>query len=56
MKKVPAPIVIIPDNCIQGCHGCGNLCGTGTIEYVGDNEGINGKCGCSCEDDKGGCC
>ena len=56
LKKAPAPIVIIPDNCIQGCHGCGNLCPTGAIEYVGDNQEINGNCGCSCEDDKGGCC
>lgn len=33
------PIVVNPDECVQGCHGCGNLCPVGAIEYVGDNTG-----------------
>lgn len=31
------PVVVDPDGCVQGCHGCGNLCLSGSIEYVGDN-------------------
>jgi NAD-dependent dihydropyrimidine dehydrogenase PreA subunit len=56
LKKVPTPVVINPDNCIQGCHGCGNICPSEAIEYVGDNPKSN-KCCCSCDDTKdGGCC
>lgn len=66
--KSPSPVVVYPEGCIQGCHGCGNKCPEGAIEYVGDNTGWkpkNGKteetsdcgCGCTCgEDIEGGCC
>jgi len=58
-EKSPSPIVVNPDNCIDKCHGCGNLCPVGAITYVGDNTGWtppNGEkidnedcgCGCSC--------
>lgn len=56
-EKVPAPIVISPENCIDKCHGCGNLCPVGAITYVGDNTGWispngnkteNEECGCNC--------
>lgn len=30
------PVVIYPDGCVQDCHGYGNLCPVGAIEYVGD--------------------
>lgn len=43
------PHVIQPYNCVHGCHGCGNKCPVGAIEYVGDigkdNKNIGG---CSC--------
>ena len=58
-KEAPAPVVIFPEGCIQGCHGCGNLCPAGAISYAGDQEtkGDDCGCGCSCGDDntlKGG--
>jgi len=49
------PYVINPENCVHGCHGCGNKCPVGAIEYVGDTTDWippNGKkdnisdCGC----------
>lgn len=30
-------VVINPEGCVQGCHGCGNICPVGAIEYVGEN-------------------
>ena len=54
--KSPSPVVIT-ENCIKGCHGCGNRCPKGAIKYVGDNTGwtplnrkkpSDGGCGCSC--------
>lgn len=32
----PRPIVIYPEGCIQGCHGCGNLCPNSAIDYFGE--------------------
>ena len=37
--KDGCPVVVNPEGCVQGCHGCGNLCTVGAIEYVGDNTG-----------------
>lgn len=54
-SKAPSPKVVSMEGCIQGCHGCGNLCSVGAITYVGDNTGWtppNGKKG----DDCGGGC
>ena len=38
-SKDPVPVVVNPDNCIDHCHGCGNLCPVGAISYVGDDIG-----------------
>lgn len=38
-KEEKRPVVIHTDGCVQGCHGCGNLCPTGAIEFVGDMTG-----------------
>ena len=38
-SKAPVPMVVKPDNCIDHCHGCGNLCPGGAIAYVGDDTG-----------------
>ena len=38
-RKAPVPVVVNPDNCIDRCHGCGNLCPVGAISYVGDDTG-----------------
>lgn len=35
----PTPVVVNIEGCIQGCHGCGNLCPNGAIQYVRDNSG-----------------
>lgn len=56
LEKIPTPVVIIPENCIQGCHGCGNLCPVEAISYVGDNGEGSGNCGCSCGNDNEECC
>ncbi|MCL2319377.1 MAG: DUF2703 domain-containing protein [Treponema sp.] len=60
-KKSPMkPVIINTDGCIEGCHGCGNLCPTGSITYVGENTAwkppkpkqekttVNADCGCGC--------
>lgn len=46
--KVPRPVVVFPEGCVQGCHGCGRLCPVKAIEYVGD--GIQASIiACSCD-------
>jgi len=55
--KMPSPVVIFPEGCIEGCHGCESICPEKAIEYVGDTKGSPSKgcdCGGSCGDDKGG--
>jgi len=43
--QAPLPVVIVPDNCVQGCKGCGSLCPVEAITYFGDT-GQEGGCGC----------
>lgn len=38
-EKAPAAHVIYPDGCVDQCHGCGNLCPSGSITYRGDETG-----------------
>ncbi len=52
LRKAPTPVVVYPEGCIQGCHGCGNLCPNGAISYVGEMKGNAAECACSCEGDK----
>jgi NAD-dependent dihydropyrimidine dehydrogenase PreA subunit len=56
-SKAPTPVVVYPDGCIQGCHGCGNLCPQEAIVHVGDTAAGTESCDCSCScgDDGGGC-
>jgi NAD-dependent dihydropyrimidine dehydrogenase PreA subunit len=60
-EKAPMPKVIFPDGCIEGCHGCGNICPSDAISYVGGKSTDN-DCGCDCldtdssKDNSGGCC
>lgn len=56
LKKAPIPVVIVPESCVHGCHGCGNLCPTNAISYVGNHGEKNEVCGCSCSVHEGGCC
>ena len=41
------PKVVYSEGCIDGCHGCQNLCPTNSIDYVGDI-GQDSSCNCSC--------
>lgn len=45
--KWPLPIVVFPDGCTEGCHGCGNLCPNNAISYHDEDSGKVGK-GCCC--------
>lgn len=56
INKAPTPVVFNPENCIHGCYGCGNLCPSEAITYVGDQRQANPNCNCSCGDENGGCC
>lgn len=56
LKKVPTPVVIAPESCVHGCHGCGNLCPTEAISYVGNHGESHEDCSCSCSTDNVGCC
>jgi len=47
-SKRPVPVVVYPEGCIQGCHGCGNLCPACAIQYVGDSTAAACDCGCGC--------
>ncbi len=48
-KESDTPKVVHPEGCIDGCHGCQNLCPAGAIEYVGDTGIVDDKgCNCSC--------
>ena len=31
------PVIVHAKGCIDGCHGCGNICPTGSITYFGEN-------------------
>ncbi len=39
VEKIPSPVVINPDGCVDHCHKCGNNCPVGAITYVGDDTG-----------------
>lgn len=44
-KKENRPVVVYQEGCVQGCHGCQNICPVSAIQYVGDTNGDN-DCGC----------
>lgn len=47
--KAPTPVVVYPEGCVEGCHGCGNLCPQNAISYVGDTvKSEDCGSGCSC--------
>lgn len=50
--QAPKPVVIFPEGCVDGCHGCGNLCPSQAIRYFGDSINTS-SFDCSCE---GGSC
>ncbi len=53
-SKAPTPVVENPDNCLYGCHGCGNICPSGAISYVGEEPTSGDSCSCSCSCDNDG--
>ena len=42
----PRPVVVFPEGCVQGCHGCAALCPSEAISYFGDtgNSQTGGSC------------
>ncbi len=53
-EKALSPVVENLIECIDHCHGCGNLCPAGAITYVGEDTGWTpekGKSmpGCGCK-------
>ena len=56
LAKAPSPVAVNPNNCIDHCHGCANLCPEGAITYVGEDadptpfngEKQEAKACCSC--------
>lgn len=36
-EKFPTPIVVQKEECVDHCHGCGNLCPVGAITYEGED-------------------
>lgn len=41
------PIVLYPENCMDGCEFCMKLCPQAAINYVGRGT-VQGNCGCGC--------
>ena len=39
MAKAPVPVVVKPEACMDHCHGCGNICPSGAITYLGEDTG-----------------
>ena len=54
-KTAVTPKVVNPDNCIQGCKGCGKRCPAGAIEYFGDNTNNDESTACNCLGGSCGC-
>jgi len=57
-SKGNTPVVIAPVGCVDHCHGCGDICPTGSITYVGEDTGwippnakADKESACSCGDD-----
>lgn len=55
MAKAPSPVVAQPVHCVDHCHGCGNVCPTGAITYVGDDTGWVPPHGTMVPETGGGC-
>jgi NAD-dependent dihydropyrimidine dehydrogenase PreA subunit len=47
-KEIQKPEVIYPDGCVDGCHGCQQLCPAEAITYFGDS-GEKKSASCNCK-------
>ncbi len=46
--KAPRPVVVKPEECVQGCTGCSKKCQVEAITYFGQEANMDGAdCGCS---------
>lgn len=43
------PVVVYPEGCIEGCHGCQSRCRQGAIRYFGEESFAASSCGCADE-------
>ncbi|MGN0254442.1 MAG: ferredoxin family protein [Chordicoccus sp.] len=55
-SAAPTPRVIHPENCVDHCHGCGSMCPTGAITYLGDDTGWTPPARHETEPQTAGCC
>jgi len=42
-------VVVKPVGCVEGCHGCQNLCPAGAISYFGENDPAVKPAQCDCK-------
>ncbi len=54
--KAPVPVVVHPEGCVDHCHGCGNLCPSGAIVYLGEDTGWTPPHGAAPAREAGCCC
>lgn len=47
-KDMEKPMVIYPEGCIEGCHGCQSQCPAEAITYHGDAGENKSSCSCGC--------
>lgn len=49
-KNETKPNVIHPENCVEGCKGCQDVCPEEAVEFVGDTGEVSPcKCSGSCD-------
>ncbi len=51
-KEGDKVVVVYPEGCVHGCHGCQGLCPTEAIEYAGElvEDNLCCKSTCSCDE------
>lgn len=49
------PKVVLPEECLHGCTGCGSLCPEEAITYMGDTKDVKKSC-CNDNEETSSCC